>query len=54
MGALAIVIALVAILIAAEVPAAASIAVPIGNAVVGIAPFLSVFLLLWMVAQFKG
>jgi hypothetical protein len=52
MGALAVVIALVAILIAVGIPAAASIAVPGGNAVVAAAGFLEVFLLLWMVKQF--
>ena len=55
LGALGVVIALVAMLIAADIPAAASIAVPIGNAVVGAAGFVSVFLILWMVNQFgKG
>jgi hypothetical protein len=54
MGALAVVIALVAILIAANIPAAASISVATGNAVVGAAAFLEVFLLLWMIAQFKS
>ena len=52
MGALAVVIALVAILIAVGIPAAASIAIPGGNAVVAAAGFLEVFLLLWMVKQF--
>ena len=52
MGALAVVIALVAMLIAAAIPAAASIAVPIGNAVVAAGGFVSVFLILWMVKQF--
>jgi len=54
LGALGVVIALVAMLIAADIPAAASITVPIGNAVVGAAGFVSVFLILWMVNQFGG
>jgi hypothetical protein len=53
MSALAVVIALVAILIAANIPAAASISVATGNAVVGAAAFLEVFLLLWMISQFR-
>lgn len=53
MSALAVVIALVAILIAANIPAAESISVATGNAVVGAAAFLEVFLLLWMISQFK-
>ncbi len=52
MGAIGVIIALVAILIAAGIPAAASIEVPIGNAVVGAAAFIEVFLLLWMIKQF--
>ena len=52
MGALGVVIALVAILIAAGSPAAASIEVAVGNAVVGAAAFIEVFLLLWMIKQF--
>ena len=52
MGAVGVVIALVAILIAAGIPAAASIAVPVRNAVVGAAAFIEVFLLLWMIKQF--
>jgi len=52
MGALGVVIALVAILIAAGIPAAASIQVATGNAVVGAAAFIEVFLLLWMIKQF--
>ena len=52
MGALGVVIALVAILIAAGIPAAASIEVAVGNAVVGAAAFIEVFLLLWMIKQF--
>ena len=52
LGALGVIIALVAMLIAAGIPAAASIAVPIGNAVVAAAGFVSVFLILWMVKQF--
>jgi len=54
LGALGVVIALVAMLIASQIPAAASIAIPIGNAVVGAAGFVSVFLILWMVNQFGG
>jgi len=49
---LGVVIALVAILIAASIPAAASIMVPIRTATIGAAGFLSVFLILWMVNQF--
>lgn len=52
LGALGVVIALVAMLIASQIPAAASITVPIGNAVVGAAGFVSVYLILWMVNQF--
>lgn len=52
MSALAVIIALVGILIAASIPAAASIEVATGNAVVAAAGFLEVFLLLWMVKQF--
>ena len=52
MGALGVIIALVAILIAAGIPAAASIEVEVGNAVVGAAAFIEVFLLLWMIKQF--
>jgi len=52
MSALAVIIALVGILIASSIPAAASIEVATGNAVVAAAGFLEVFLLLWMVKQF--
>ena len=54
LGALAVVIALVAMLIASNIPAAASIQVATGNAVVGSAAFLEIFLLLWMISQFKS
>ncbi len=52
MGALGVIIALVAILIAAGIPAASSIKIPVQNAVVGAAAFIEVFLLLWMIKQF--
>ena len=52
MGAVGVIIALVAILIAGGIPAAASIKVPVQNAVVGAAAFVEVFLLLWMIKQF--
>jgi hypothetical protein len=54
LGALAVVIALVAMLIAAGIPAAASIEVATGNAVVGAAAFLEVFLIVWMVNQISS
>ena len=51
MGALAVIVALVAILVAAAIPAATSIQVAVGNGVLGAAGFIEVFLLLWMVRQ---
>lgn len=54
LSALGVVIALVGILIAVDIPAAASITTAVGNAVVGAAGFVSVYLILWMVDQFSG